>query len=71
MLILTRKPGEEIVIDGVIRVAVISVQGDRIRLGIVAPREVVVDRSEIHVRRSEFGSSQTLPRKKTGNKEAE
>ena len=36
MLVLTRRPGEEIVIDGTIRVTVVSVQGDRIRIGIVA-----------------------------------
>jgi carbon storage regulator len=61
MLVLTRKSGEEIVIDGVIRVAVISVQGDRIRLGIDAPKEVVVDRAEIHERRCRFGSSKVQP----------
>jgi carbon storage regulator len=51
MLVLTRRPGEEIVIDGDIRVTVVSVKGDRIRLGIDAPRSVVVDRQEIHERR--------------------
>jgi carbon storage regulator len=51
MLVLTRRPGEEIVIDGKIRLTVVSVRGDRIRIGIEAPPSVVVDRQEIHERR--------------------
>jgi carbon storage regulator len=51
MLVLTRRPGEEIVIDGNIRVTVVSVRGDHIRIGIEAPPSVVVDRQEIHERR--------------------
>ncbi len=51
MLVLTRRIGEEIVIGGEIRVQVISAQGGRIRLGVQAPANVSVDRSEVHVRR--------------------
>lgn len=51
MLVLTRRPGEEIVIGGNIRITVVSVKGDRIRIGIEAPPSVVVDRQEIHERR--------------------
>jgi carbon storage regulator len=51
MLVLTRHPGEEIIIDGTIRLTVVSVKGDRIRVGIDAPPSVVVDRQEIHERR--------------------
>jgi carbon storage regulator len=54
MLVLTRKVGEEIVIGDEIRVKVVAVQGDRIRLGIDAPRSVPVDRLEVHQRRAEF-----------------
>jgi carbon storage regulator len=50
MLVLTRRPGEEIIIDGKIRLTVVSVRGDRIRIGIEAPPSVVVDRQEIHER---------------------
>lgn len=53
MLVLTRRPGEEIVIDGKIRLTVVSVRGDRIRIGIEAPPSVVVDRQEIHERRKQ------------------
>jgi carbon storage regulator len=54
MLVLTRRNGEEIVIDGDIRVMVLTVKGDKVRLGISAPPSVVVDRSEVHERRGEF-----------------
>lgn len=47
MLVLTRKKKESIVIDGRITVTVIHVQGNTIRLGIEAPREVSVRRNEL------------------------
>ena len=50
MLVLTRGLEETIVIDGNIRVTVLRLQGDRVRLGIEAPACVRVDREEIHVR---------------------
>ncbi len=52
MLVLTRRTGEAIVIDANIRLTVVSVKGDRIRIGIEAPPSVVVDRQEIHERRN-------------------
>jgi carbon storage regulator len=55
MLVLTRRIGETIVIDGDIRVTVVSVQGDKVRLGIKAPDYVRIDRQEIHDRRAELG----------------
>lgn len=54
MLVLTRKVGEEIIIDSNIRVTVVSVKGDKVRIGITAPSSVPVDRKEVHERRSEF-----------------
>jgi carbon storage regulator len=54
MLVLTRRVGEEIVIDGNIHVMVVGVKGDRIRIGISAPPSVTVDRKEVHERRAEF-----------------
>jgi len=54
MLVLTRRIGETIVIDGNIRVTVVSVQGDRVRLGVVAPTAVQVHRQEVHDRCAEF-----------------
>jgi carbon storage regulator len=51
MLVLTRRLGETIVIDNAVRVTVLEVKGDRVRLGIAAPPDVVVDRQEVHERR--------------------
>jgi carbon storage regulator len=54
MLVLTRRLGEEIVIDGNIRVTVVGLKGDTVRIGISAPDSVLVDREEVHRRRREF-----------------
>jgi carbon storage regulator len=51
MLVLTRNVGEEIVIDGHIRVTVVSVRGDKVRVGVTAPGSMRVDRREVHERR--------------------
>lgn len=50
MLILTRRPGEAIVIDGRIIVKVLEAQGHSVRLGIDAPKDVPVHREEIQER---------------------
>lgn len=47
MLVLTRKANEEIIINGNVRVRVLSVERGRIRLGIDAPAEVPIRRSEL------------------------
>jgi carbon storage regulator len=47
MLILSRKVGQSIVIDGKIIVKVVRLDGDQIKLGIQAPTEVPVHRQEI------------------------
>ena len=52
MLILTRKPGEVIRIGNDITVTVLSVQGQQVRLGIDAPKDVSVDREEIAIRKA-------------------
>jgi len=51
MLVLSRKRGEQICIGNGVVLTVISVQGDRVRLGIQAPREVTVDRQEVRQRK--------------------
>jgi carbon storage regulator len=54
MLVLTRKIGEEINIDGRIRVTVTGIKGDKVRIGVDAPPDVRVDREVVHRRRCEF-----------------
>jgi carbon storage regulator len=49
LLVLTRKPKESIMIGDRIEVVVLSAAGDKVRLGIQAPADVPVFRSEIYV----------------------
>ena len=48
MLVFTRKRNEQVVIDQNIVITVVEITGDRIRLGIEAPREVPVHRREVY-----------------------
>lgn len=48
MLVLTRKKNETIVIGGAIKVTVVEIRGDKVRLGIEAPREIGVHRQETY-----------------------
>ncbi len=47
MLVLSRKVGDKLVIDGNITVEVVKIQGNRISLGIVAPTNVKILRGEL------------------------
>ncbi len=47
MLVLSRKVDESILIDGRVRITVVEIRGNQIRLGIEAPREVPIWRSEV------------------------
>lgn len=60
MLVLTRAVGQEIVIDGHIRVTVLGIHGNKIRLGVAAPPEIRVDRAEIHLERCALGEVREL-----------
>ena len=48
MLVLTRKKNESIVINDVIKITVVEIRGDKVRLGIEAPREIDVHRQEVY-----------------------
>jgi len=60
MLVLTRRVGEVLVIERAIRVTVVSVRGNSVRLGIAAPASVCVDRLEIHGQRLGLSGSAFL-----------
>jgi carbon storage regulator len=47
MLVLRRKVGETIVLDGVISVSVLAVEGERVKIGITAPIDVTIVREEL------------------------
>jgi carbon storage regulator len=47
MLVLSRKNGESVWIDGMIRVEVLGVKGGRVKLGFSAPADVDIQREEI------------------------
>jgi carbon storage regulator len=47
MLILTRKPGESVIIEESVRITVLEVRGSQVKLGIQAPPEVRVNREEV------------------------
>lgn len=50
MLVLTRKVGESIQVGDDIRLTVLSVQGQNVKMGILAPREIAVHREEIYAK---------------------
>src|SRR5688572_30136168 len=48
MLVLSRKKNESIVINNDIIITVVEIRGDKVRLGIVAPKDVPVHRQEVY-----------------------
>jgi carbon storage regulator len=67
MLVLSRKKNESIVINDHIRIVVVEIRGDKVRLGVEAPPEVPVHRQEVYdaiklsERQSSEGLGQNLP----------
>ena len=60
MLSLSRQVGQEIVIDGNIRLTITSVEGQRVRLGISAPSHVPIRRREVFMTPSKRGIKETV-----------
>ena len=61
MLVLSRKKNESIVINNDITVTVVEIRGDKVRLGIVAPKEVPVHRQEVYDAIHGKNSAETPP----------
>lgn len=53
MLVLSRKPGEQVIIATQIVVKVLEVRGSRVKLGFVGPADVSIQREEIELKRRE------------------
>lgn len=55
MLVLSRKKNESIVINDDVTIVVVEIRGDKVRLGVEAPKEVPVHRKEVYdaIKRSE------------------
>jgi carbon storage regulator len=60
MLVLSRKKNESIVINDDITIVVVEIRGDKVRLGVEAPKEVPVHRREVFdaIRRGESASGE-------------
>jgi carbon storage regulator len=61
MLVLSRKPGEEVVIGGNIRLTVVAIRGNQVRLGVTAPADVSIWREELCEESEDFGPPPVLP----------
>ncbi len=48
MLVLSRKKNESIVINDDVRIVVVEIRGDKVRLGVEAPRDTPVHRHEVY-----------------------
>ncbi len=60
MLVLSRKKNESIVINDDITIVVVEIRGDKVRLGVEAPKEVPVHRNEVYeaIRRNQHEANE-------------
>src|SRR5262244_897473 len=68
MLVLARQRGEVIMIGDDIEVTVVDIRGDKVRLGISAPKEITVHRKEVYeaIRRENRAAAQVKPEDLSG-----
>jgi len=69
MLVLSRKKNESIVINDDITIVVVEIRGDKVRLGVEAPKEVPVHRREVFdaIRRNEAAAGRDNDKADTAN----
>ena len=62
MLVLSRKKNESIVINNDITIVVVEIRGDKVRLGVEAPKEVPVHRREVYeaIKRNEAAQAKAV-----------
>ena len=61
MLVLSRKKDESVVVNNNIRIVVVEIRGDKVRLGVEAPKEVPVHRSEVYEAINSDDPDKTIP----------
>jgi carbon storage regulator len=72
MLVLSRKKNESIVINNDITIVVVEIRGDKVRLGVEAPKEVPVHRREVFeaIRRNELADGKLASGEKAATPES-
>ncbi|CAN5460894.1 carbon storage regulator CsrA [soil metagenome] len=68
MLVLSRQRDETIMIGDDIEITVVDIRGDKVRLGINAPRDIMVHRKEVYeaIRRENKAAAQVKPEDLSG-----
>ena len=68
MLVLSRQRDETIMIGDDVEITVVDIRGDKVRLGITAPREIAVHRKEVYdaIRRENRAAAQVKPEDLSG-----
>ena len=68
MLVLSRQRDESIIIGDDIEITVVDIRGDKVRLGVSAPKEISVHRKEVYdaIRRENREAAQVKPEDLTG-----
>jgi carbon storage regulator len=61
MLVLTRKLNESIMIGHEVKITVVDVRGDQVKLGISAPRQIAVHREEVYLEIQREGRHESPP----------
>jgi carbon storage regulator len=63
MLVLARKPNESIIIGDSIAVTVLGIEGDQVKLGITAPKEISIHRQEVYeqIKRANIEAAKSSP----------